>query len=115
MLNATNEALRVTRTVLGQFDYIKKQLKAMDTVKTMGPDNIPTLAQKTCAPELAVPLGKLFQYRYHTGIYLAKSKTVLVYHVPQKQVKSKPANYCSKCTLIISKVMEGVVNAAIKW
>eukprot|EP00061_Rhincodon_typus_P007923 g30083.t1 len=41
---------------------IKKQLEALDTVKPMGPDNIMVIVLKTCAPELAAPLAKLFQY-----------------------------------------------------
>eukprot|EP00061_Rhincodon_typus_P008888 g31918.t1 len=48
---------------------IKKQLEALDTAKAMGPDNILATVLKTCAPELAAPLAKLFQYSYNTGMY----------------------------------------------
>eukprot|EP00061_Rhincodon_typus_P015681 g43488.t1 len=48
---------------------IKKRLEALDGAKAVGPDNIPAIVLKTCAPELAVPLAKLFQYSYNVGIY----------------------------------------------
>eukprot|EP00061_Rhincodon_typus_P016509 g44768.t1 len=49
--------------------FIKKQLETLDTAKAMGPDNILAIVLKTCAPELAVPLAKLSQFSYNTGIY----------------------------------------------
>eukprot|EP00061_Rhincodon_typus_P013035 g39154.t1 len=53
---------------------IKKQLKVLDTAKAMGHDNISAAVLKICAPELAVPVAKLFQYSYNTGIYLTVQK-----------------------------------------
>ncbi|XP_067850316.1 uncharacterized protein [Heptranchias perlo] len=38
---------------------IKKRLSALDTAKAMGPDNIPAVVLKTCAPEPTAPLAKL--------------------------------------------------------
>eukprot|EP00061_Rhincodon_typus_P005860 g25873.t1 len=38
--------------------------------KAMGPDNILAIVLKTCAPERATPLAKLFQYSYNTGVDL---------------------------------------------
>eukprot|EP00061_Rhincodon_typus_P003685 g20714.t1 len=70
---------------------------------------------KICAPELAAPLAKLFQYSYNTGIYLIMEKIVQVCPGFKKQDKSNPANYRTISLLsIISKVMEGVSNSAIK-
>eukprot|EP00061_Rhincodon_typus_P001215 g14048.t1 len=46
-----------------------KRLETLDTAKSAGPDNILAIVLKTCAPELAAPLAKLFQYSYNTGIY----------------------------------------------
>eukprot|EP00061_Rhincodon_typus_P011501 g36557.t1 len=48
---------------------IKKRLEALDIAKATGPDNIPAIVLKTCVPELAAFLAKLFQYSYNTGIY----------------------------------------------
>eukprot|EP00061_Rhincodon_typus_P011138 g35938.t1 len=87
----------------------------MDTVKTTGPDNIPAIVLKTCALELASPLAKLFQYSYNTGIYPIMWKIAQVCSVHKKQDESNPANYRPVSLLsIISKVMEGVTNSAIK-
>eukprot|EP00061_Rhincodon_typus_P017165 g45739.t1 len=81
----------------------------------MGPDNIPGIVLKTCAPKLAAPLAKLFQYSYNTGIYLIMWKIFQVYTEHKKQDKSNPANYHAVSQLsIISKVMESLVNSAIK-
>ena len=72
----------------------------------MGPDNIPAIVLKTCAPELAAPLAKLFQYSY-TGIYQAMWKISQVCPVHKKQDKSDPANYRLISLLsIICKVTE---------
>eukprot|EP00061_Rhincodon_typus_P016711 g45067.t1 len=94
---------------------MKKCLETLDTAKSMGPDNILAVVLKTCAPDLAVLLVKLFQYSYNTGIYLKMWKSAQVFPVHKKQDKSNLANY-SPISLhsIVSKVMEGVINSAIK-
>ncbi|XP_067857545.1 deleted in malignant brain tumors 1 protein-like [Heptranchias perlo] len=53
---------------------IKKWLSALDTEKVTGPDNIPAVALKTCAPGLVMPPAKLYQYSDNTGIYPTKWK-----------------------------------------
>eukprot|EP00061_Rhincodon_typus_P002273 g17050.t1 len=81
----------------------------------MSPDNILAIVLKTCSPELAAPLAKLFQHRYNTGIYPTMWKIAQVYPGDKKQDKANPANYCPISLLsIIRKVMEGVTNSAIK-
>eukprot|EP00061_Rhincodon_typus_P008248 g30694.t1 len=96
--------------------YIKKQLETLDTAKAMGPDNIRAIVLKTYAPELAAPLAKLLKYSYNTGIYLTMRKIAQVCPAHKKQDKSNLVNYCPiSLLLIISKVMEGVINSAIKW
>eukprot|EP00061_Rhincodon_typus_P008278 g30746.t1 len=80
----------------------------------MGPDNIAAIVLKTCAPELASPLAKLFQYSNNAGIYPTMWKIAQVCPVQKKQDKSNLANYCPiGLLLIISKVMEDVINSAI--
>eukprot|EP00061_Rhincodon_typus_P000833 g12913.t1 len=89
----------------------------LDTAKATGPDNIPAIVLKTCAPELAAPLVKLFQYNYNTGIYPAMWKSAQVCPALKKQDKSNSANYRAiRLFSIISKlmVMEGVISSAIK-
>eukprot|EP00061_Rhincodon_typus_P015647 g43437.t1 len=53
---------------------IKKWLEKLVTTKAKGPDNIPAIVLKTCAPEFATPRAKLFQYSYDTGTYLTMWK-----------------------------------------
>eukprot|EP00061_Rhincodon_typus_P000198 g10879.t1 len=81
----------------------------------MGPDNIPAIVLKTCAPELAAPQAKLFQYSYNTGIYLIMWKIARVCPVHKMYDNSNSASYCPFSPLsIISKVVEGVIDSAIK-
>eukprot|EP00061_Rhincodon_typus_P010630 g35079.t1 len=95
--------------------YIKKWFKTLDTAKALGPDNIPAIALKTCTLELAAPLTKLFQYSYNTGIYPTMWKIVQGCPVHKKQDKFNSAKYRPISLLsIISKVMEGVIDSAIK-
>eukprot|EP00061_Rhincodon_typus_P018754 g48061.t1 len=49
-------------------------VKALDTTKAMGPDNILIIALKPCTPELVGPLVKLFQYSYTIGNHLTMWK-----------------------------------------
>eukprot|EP00061_Rhincodon_typus_P016981 g45468.t1 len=73
------------------------------------------MALKTCALELTTLLPKLFQYSCNTGIYLTLWNIAQVCPVHKKQDKSNSANYRTiSLLLIISKVMEGVINSAIK-
>eukprot|EP00061_Rhincodon_typus_P007911 g30061.t1 len=51
---------------------IKKRWETLDIAKAMGPDNILAIVLKTCTPELAAPLAKLFHCSYNTGIYSGK-------------------------------------------
>eukprot|EP00061_Rhincodon_typus_P005623 g25371.t1 len=55
---------------------IKKWLEVLVTAKAMDPDNILAIVLKTCAPELATPLAKLFQYSYDTEVYPTMCKAM---------------------------------------
>eukprot|EP00061_Rhincodon_typus_P014430 g41440.t1 len=63
----------ITNTSLQPFRFTardsKKQLETLDIAKATGSDNIPAIVLMACAPELAAPLLKLFQYNYNIGIY----------------------------------------------
>eukprot|EP00061_Rhincodon_typus_P009277 g32658.t1 len=80
-----------------------------------GPVNIPAIVLKTCAPELAASPAKFFQYSYNTGTYPTMWKIAPICPIHKKQDKSNADNYRPIRPLsIISKVMEGVINSAIK-
>eukprot|EP00061_Rhincodon_typus_P008655 g31460.t1 len=84
----------------------KKWLETLDIAKSMGSDNIMAIVLKTCAPELAAPLAKLFQYSYNIDIY-PTWKIAQVCPGTEKQDKCNPASSCPISLLsIISKVME---------
>eukprot|EP00061_Rhincodon_typus_P014301 g41239.t1 len=53
---------------------IKKQLEVLDNAKALALDNILAIVLEACAPKLATPVAKLFQYCYNTGIYPATWK-----------------------------------------
>eukprot|EP00061_Rhincodon_typus_P008269 g30734.t1 len=78
----------------------------------MGPNNLPAIGLKTRAPELTAPLAKFFQCSSNTVIYLTMWKIAKVFSVHKKQGKfnHRPISALS----MISKVMEGVINNAIK-
>eukprot|EP00061_Rhincodon_typus_P015996 g43976.t1 len=90
------------------------RLETLDTAKATGSDNIPAIVLKTCAPELAAPLAKLFQYSDNTGICPTMWKIAQVGPVRKKQVKSNPPITAHQSLSITSKVMEGVIDSAIK-
>eukprot|EP00061_Rhincodon_typus_P012664 g38544.t1 len=95
----------MTDTSLQPFRFtpcdIKKQLETLDAAKAMA--------------LIRPPLAKLFQYSYNTGIYLTMWKITQICPVHKRQDKSKPPNYRPISLLsIIGKVMEGIINSAIK-
>eukprot|EP00061_Rhincodon_typus_P018244 g47343.t1 len=60
-------------------------------------------------------LSKLFQSSHNTGIYLTMWQIAHVCPEHERQDKSSLANYHPICLLlIISKMMEGIINSAIK-
>ena len=86
---------------------VKKQLEALDTTKAIGPDNIPDLCSRTCRfHSQALPVQLQHWHRPDNVENCPEHK---------KQDKSNPAKYHPiSLLLIISKVMEGVINRAIK-
>uniref|UniRef100_UPI00398E8A02 transforming growth factor beta activator LRRC32-like n=1 Tax=Pristiophorus japonicus TaxID=55135 RepID=UPI00398E8A02 len=97
MIHIHPEVPTITEASLQSIRYIpcdiKKRLSALDTAKAMGPDNIPAVMLKTCAPELAASLAKLFQYSYNTGIYPT------LWNTAQSQANGKPDT--ELCHLVI--------------
>eukprot|EP00061_Rhincodon_typus_P009900 g33741.t1 len=96
--------------------YLKMRCQLGEATKKdylHSPDNILAIVLKMSAPEHAMPLSKLFQYSYNTGIYLIMWKIAQI--CPLCKNKSNLANYRPiSLHLIRSKVMVSVINSAIK-
>lgn len=89
---------------------VRKALQTLNTNKSKGPDSIPAIVLKTCAPELAPVLNKLFQLSYKHGIFPSLWKQVHVFPIPKKGDKSDPSNYRPiAISSLLSKVMETII------
>ncbi|CAK1589721.1 unnamed protein product [Parnassius mnemosyne] len=93
---------------------VRKVLLSLDVNKSSGPDGVPPIVLKTCAPELAPVLTRLFRYSYSLGIVPNSWKTALVHPIPKKGDRSDPSNYrFIAITSLFSKVMETVINSQL--
>ena len=63
---------------------VQKALLQFNTSKSSGPDGIPAIVLKSCAPELALVLNKLFQLSYNLGIFPSSWKLTHVFPIPKK-------------------------------
>ena len=89
---------------------VRKAILQLNTSKSSGPDGIPAIVLKSCSPELAPVLNKLFQLSYNLGIFLSSWKLAHVFPIPKKGEKSDPSNYRPiAITSLISKTMETIV------
>ena len=76
-----------------------------------GPDDIPPILIKKCAPELAPILSKLFQLSYESDVFPESRKIARVIPIPKKADSSQITNYRSiAITPVLSKIMEMVIN-----
>ncbi|XP_052750997.1 uncharacterized protein LOC128200723 [Galleria mellonella] len=93
---------------------VRRELLSLDVHKSSGPDGIPAVVLKQCAPELCPVLTRLFTISYSTGQFPSTWKTTLVHPVPKKGDKSDPSNYRPiAIASLLSKVMERIVNAQL--
>ena len=72
---------------------VRQTLLPLDTSKPKGPDGIPAIVLKTCAPELAPILNKLFQLSYTLRTFPTSSKQAHIFPIPKKGDKSNPLHY----------------------
>ena len=88
---------------------VGKVLLQLNTSKCSGPDGIPAIVLKSCAPELAPVLNKLFQLSYNLGIFPSSWKLAHIFPIPKNGDKSDPSNYRPiAITSLVSKTMETI-------
>lgn len=93
---------------------VRKALFSLDIHKSSGPDGIPPIVLKTCAPELTPVLTRLFRHSYSSGIVPNSWKTALVHPIPKKGDRSDPSNYRPiAITSLFSKIMESIINGQL--
>nr|CAH7762037.1 unnamed protein product [Callosobruchus chinensis] len=86
---------------------VRKVLQSLDINKATGPDMIPAVVAKKCAPELAPILTRLFRMSYSSGVFPKDWKSACIQPVPKKGSKADPSKYRPIALLsVISKVME---------
>ena len=72
---------------------VRKVLLQLNTSKSSRTDGIPAIVLKSCAPELAHVLKKLFQFSYNLGIFPSSWKLAHVFAIHQKGDKYDPSTY----------------------
>src|ERR1700755_1977264 len=80
------------KIVISSKDIISA-LSELNTKKVYDADGIPPVVLKTCAPELAPCLGKLFRIYLSTSTFPSCWKRALIQPVPKKGDQSQPSNY----------------------
>ena len=86
---------------------VRQTLLQLDTSKSNGPDGIPAIVLKPCAPELAPILNTLFQLSYTLGTFPTSWKQAHIFPIPKK---NNPLNYRPiAITSLISKTMETII------
>ena len=89
---------------------VRKVLLQLNTSKSSGPDGIPAIVLKSCAPELTTVLNKHFQLSYNLDIFSSSWKYAHIFPIPQKGDKAGPLNCCPiAITSLISKTMETII------
>ena len=88
---------------------VRKALLQLNTSKSSGPDGIPATVLKSCAPELAPVLNKLFQLSYNLGIFLSSWKLAHVFPIPKKVTNLTLQIIALLQSPLISKTMETIV------
>ena len=91
-------------------EEIKRLLKAVNTKKSTGPDEISPHLLKKCASELAKPLMRIFRTCIHTNTWPTLWKAARVTPVHKKDQKCNPKNYRPVSLLsVISKIFEKII------
>lgn len=85
---------------------VLKALRALDVIKAIGPDGLPAVVLKNCAPELSPVLTRLFRLSLRIGQVPVSWKIANVQPVPKKGSRADPSNYRPiAITSLLCKVM----------
>ena len=91
-------------------DEVRRLLKAVNTKKATGPDEISPHVLKKCARELANPLMRIFRACIQTQTWPDIWKTARVTPVHKKKEKGNPKNYRPVSLLsVVSKIFEKII------
>ena len=89
---------------------VRQTLLQLDTSKSKGTDGIPAIVLKTCAPELAPILNKLFQLSYTFCTFPTSRKKAHVFPIPKTGDTSNPLNHRPiAITSLLSRTMETII------
>ena len=93
---------------------VLRVLRKLNTAKSTGPDDVPAVVLKKCAPELAPVLTRLYQISLSVGKCPSSWKVAHVVPIPKKGDRSDPCNYRPiAITSVMSKVFETLLSDAM--
>ncbi|KAJ8707855.1 hypothetical protein PYW07_011532 [Mythimna separata] len=93
---------------------VLRALCRLDVKKASGPDGIPAIVLKACAPELSPVLTRLCRLSYRSGIMPMSWKLANVQPVTKNDSRADPANYRPISIFsILCKIMERVLNSRL--
>ena len=91
-------------------DRIQQLLSDINVNKFSGPDQIPGIVLKKCAPSISIPLSNLFNNIYYSGNVPLEWKQANVVPIHKKGDKSDVSNYRPiSLTSLVAKIMERII------
>ena len=98
------------RNIIIESKGVEKLLSNLKTSKAVGPDIIPNIVLKTCASELSVGLGSIFQYSLDTGTLPMDWRDANISPVFKKGDRHQAENYRPvSLTSISCKLLEHIL------